>query len=74
MRVITPTTAAAIHDPCQRDSEISLTLETFFGKPIPEMSFELNEHPLNNAVAPKAPKSAIRMRLIGADIALRIVA
>jgi hypothetical protein len=25
-------------------------------------------------VAPKAPKSAIRMRLIGADIALRIVA
>jgi hypothetical protein len=35
--VKTPTTAAAIHAPCQSGSVVSLTLETPLGNPIPEI-------------------------------------
>jgi hypothetical protein len=74
MKVNTPTTAAAIHAPCQSDIEISLTLETSFGKPIPETSSDLSEQPLRKAVARNAPRRPARVRFLGADIALRIVA
>ncbi len=74
MSVITPTTPAAIHAPCHNDKEVSFTLVTFLGYPRPEISLELNEQPLNNAVAPIAPSSQKRVRFVGADMVLRIVA
>jgi hypothetical protein len=53
-RVMTPTTPPAIHAPCQSEREISLMLETPLGKPIPEMSLELKEHPVKKAGARRA--------------------
>lgn len=50
-----PTTAAVIQAPCQREIEMSFTLEALLGKPIPETSSELKEQPLNvkEAAAPE---------------------
>jgi hypothetical protein len=45
MSVKTPTTPPAIHAPCHKEIEMSLTLETPFGKPMPEISSDLNEQP-----------------------------
>jgi hypothetical protein len=65
MRVKTPTTAAAIHAPCHKDSEMSLTLETPLGKPNPEISLELKEQPVKKAGARRAA-TRIRRFLRGA--------
>jgi hypothetical protein len=45
--VKTPTTPAAIHEPCQSESEISLTLDTFLGNPIPDTFLRSKEQPLS---------------------------
>jgi hypothetical protein len=61
-KVKIPTTAAAIQAPCQSEREMSFTLETPLGKPIPEISSDLNEHPLRLTVATKAISSQPRVR------------
>ncbi len=41
---------------------------------MPEISFDFNEQPLRRAEPAMAPINAVRVRFLGADIGLRIVA
>lgn len=41
---------------------------------MPEISFDFNEQPLRKTEPAIAPSNAVRVRFLGADIVLRIVA
>jgi hypothetical protein len=63
MKVMTPTTAAAIHAPCHNESEISLTLDVPFGYPRPEILSESKEHPASRKGVASASRTFIAVRL-----------